>query len=86
MSHEQQIVEYDKILDRTLKELWYSGTLAQKLQQYGKKNNLPQSVWDAHRERNNIVHEVNYVLPAQVLQRHVIALEKQVQEILRRGY
>jgi hypothetical protein len=86
MPHSQQIIEYDKILDKILQELWYSGTLAQKLQQYQKNNALPQAVWNAHRERNNIVHELNYRLPDHVLQRHVIALERQVNQILRRGY
>ncbi len=86
MPHSQQIIEYDKILDKILQELWYSGSLAQKLQQYQKKNVLPQSVWNAHRERNNIVHELNYRLPDDVLQRHVIALERQVNQILGRGY
>jgi hypothetical protein len=86
MPHSQQIIEYDKILDKILQELWYSGSLAQKLQQYQKKNALPQAVWNAHRERNNIVHELNYRLPDDVLQRHVIALERQVNQILGRGY
>lgn len=86
MPKHEQIIEYDKILDRILRELGYSGTFAQKLQQYQKKNNIPQEVWNAHRERNNLVHEVGYQLPHKEIDRHVVALEKAVTNILKRGY
>ncbi len=58
LSLPEQIVEYDKILDKILSELGYTGTLAQKMQLYQEKHSLDQSVWDAHKERNKIVHEL----------------------------
>lgn len=86
MPKHEQVIEYDKILDRILRELGYSGTLAQKLQQYQKKNSISQEVWNAHRERNNLVHEVGYQLSQRDVDRHVVALEKAVTNILKRGY
>jgi hypothetical protein len=56
------------------------------MQQYQKKNILPQAVWDAHKARNNLVHELNYVFPPHELKRHVVALENQVNQMLRRGH
>ena len=82
----QQIIEYDKILDKILGELGYVGTLAQKLQLYQKSHILPQSVWRAHRERNNLVHEIDYSLPHDEVVRHVNALETEVSKILKRRY
>ncbi len=86
LSKYQQIIEYDKILDRILWELWHTGTLAQKLQQYEKRNSLRQDLWDAHRERNKLVHEVGYQPSHDELSRHVIALEREVKRILKRGH
>jgi hypothetical protein len=78
----QQIIEYDKVLDKILGELGYQGTLADKLRQYQAKNILPQAVWDAHRERNKLVHEVGYELSHRDTDRHVVALEREVMRIL----
>ncbi len=80
-----QIVEFDKILDKVLKELGYHGTLAVKLQKYGKRFPVPQSVWNAHRERNKFVHDLGYSLPHKQLQSHVDSLEQQVYLMLKRG-
>ncbi len=80
-----QIVEFDKILDKVLQELGYSGTLAVKLQKYSKRFPVSQSVWNAHRERNKFVHDLGYGLPQKQLQSLVDSLEQQVYLMLKRG-
>lgn len=78
----QQIIEYDKILDNVLGELGYKGTLAEKMKQYQIKHPLSQTVWDAHKDRNKLVHEIGYQIPENTINRHVHSLEKEVFRIL----
>lgn len=55
------VVQADKLLDEALKCFGYSGsTMAERLVAAKKKLTDRDGVWQAHKMRNNIVHESNY--------------------------
>lgn len=59
------IIEADQLLDDLLKRMGYSGeTLGERLKQLEEKMlpNIDQ-VWEAHKIRNNLVHDPDYKLP-----------------------
>lgn len=53
------IIEADKILDFVLKKKGYSGSLGQKLITAEALFTNINSVWDAHKLRNRLVHELD---------------------------
>jgi len=55
----RRVLEAEKVCDAVLKALDYSGTFAEKLQQVGPRLQHPDDIWNAHRLRNRIAHEVN---------------------------
>jgi len=54
------ILEADKLLDFTLKKLGFTGTLGEKLKRSGKVFSDLDGVWQAHRLRNQIAHELDF--------------------------
>jgi hypothetical protein len=60
LSHRDQVLEYDKILSLCLKELGYKGTLAEKMKAYGKDFKNENAIWNAHKLRNKIAHEIDF--------------------------
>ncbi len=54
----QQIIEYDKIYHSILKALWYSGTFWEILKQNPKEIKNIQTIWDVHKLRNSLVHDL----------------------------
>lgn len=55
------VVQADKLLDEALKCLGYSGsTMAERLVAAKKKLSDRDGIWQAHKMRNNIVHESKY--------------------------
>lgn len=56
----QQILEYDKILDKSLFILGYKGTTGKKMKDYGKKFFHQNNIWFAHKLRNKIAHEIAF--------------------------
>jgi hypothetical protein len=55
-----QILEYDKILDLCLKKKGYQGTLGSKMKQYNNKFYNENAIWNAHKLRNKIAHEIQF--------------------------
>jgi len=59
------IIEADKLLDNVLEKMGYSGNLGEKLKTArdrfveGQDYSVYNDVWQAHKCRNQIVHEVN---------------------------
>lgn len=58
LSPKQQIVEYDKIYHHTLKKLGYQGTFWEILKQKPREIKNIQDIWDIHKFRNTLVHEL----------------------------
>lgn len=60
--YEKKIINYDSILSKILNDLWYKWMLGEQL----KKNpwiltNDLQSIWDLHKLRNKLAHEVEEI-------------------------
>lgn len=61
------IIEADKLLDHALKDLKFTGeTMADRLKSAGAALGNKDSVWDAHRLRNRLVHEDVHPRPSQI--------------------
>lgn len=60
-SHPMAIIEGDKLLDRAMMELGVPGkTMGDRLKKTGDKFTSQNSVWYAHKIRNQIAHEHGY--------------------------
>ncbi|MFH1444743.1 MAG: hypothetical protein ABIG34_05155 [Candidatus Peregrinibacteria bacterium] len=55
----RRVLEAENICDAVLKALGYTGTFAEKLQKAGPRLDRIDDIWNAHRLRNKIAHEVN---------------------------
>ena len=61
LSPREQILEYDKLLDLCLKHKGLSGTLGEKMQQYTNLFRDTDAIWRAHKLRNRLAHELDFV-------------------------
>lgn len=60
-SYAMAIIEGDKLLDRAMMEMGVPGkTMGDRLKKVGNKFESENSVWYAHKIRNNIAHEHGY--------------------------
>lgn len=60
----QAVSDADKLLDQVLKQRGFKGeTMADRLRSAQHLFSNKQNIWDAHKIRNAIAHEVNYDLP-----------------------
>lgn len=60
----RRVLEAEKVCDEILHLLDYSGTFAEKLQQAGPRLSRVDDIWNAHRLRNRIAHEVRFRVSA----------------------
>ena len=71
-------MEGDAVLDAVLKDLGYSGTMADKLRRAHAQIPDIENVWRAHKLRNRIAHEPGVVLTPREVSAALDALEKAV--------
>lgn len=72
------IIEADKLLDNLLQRMGYAGeSLGERLKQLD-ESMLPNinQVWEAHKIRNNLVHDPNYKLSSESAQRAIAVYEQ----------
>jgi len=77
------VIEADKLIDNLLKSAGYSGdTMGDRLMniEKGQLANLDE-LWEAHKIRNRIVHDVNYFLRYAEARRAVLIYEKILKEL-----
>lgn len=77
------VIEADKILDNLLERMGYHGkTMGERLEQV-QPAQFPrlQEVWDAHKIRNNIVHDTDYKLSYGEAERAIKTYEAVLQEL-----
>jgi|SRR3989338_9838252 len=77
------IIEADKLIDDLLKSAGYSGeTMGDRLigMEKGQLESL-DGLWEAHKVRNNLVHDVNYFLRYAEARRVVQLYERVLQEL-----
>ncbi len=58
-SPQDKIIQYDKILNYILKDLWYEWNLADQLKQNPKEIKDIQTIWKLHKLRNRLAHELS---------------------------
>lgn len=56
--NKHQIIELDKIYHTILKELWYQWSFWEILKKQPKEIKNIQQIWDLHKLRNSLVHEL----------------------------
>lgn len=67
------LIEADKLLDFALRVRGYEGSLGEKLKKAGGEFSRIDDVWEAHKLRNRLAHEVGFKLSPQVVK---VALAK----------
>lgn len=55
------ILDADKILDKTLEIMGYQGSVAEKLKKAKTRFSNNNAVWRAHKLRNKIAHELDFI-------------------------
>ncbi|OIO54900.1 hypothetical protein AUJ46_02205 [Candidatus Peregrinibacteria bacterium CG1_02_54_53] len=78
----RRVLEGENVCDAVLKALGYSGTFAEKLQQAGPRLDRVDDIWNAHRLRNRIAHEVNIRVSAAQSDRALQAFARIVHRFL----
>jgi hypothetical protein len=79
------VIEADKILDRTLEQKGYSGdSLGEKLKQMVPADipGLYEEVWEAHKIRNQIVHEPDFEITQSEARKILGIYEKAVKRLI----
>jgi hypothetical protein len=79
----RQILEYDKLLDLCLKEKGLSGSLGAKMKRYGKAFYSENAIWQAHKLRNKLAHELDFKPSKSELQAAKTAFEKELKLMLK---
>lgn len=77
----RRVLEGDKVLDHALRLLGYGGSMADKLRKAGPRFSNVQSVWDAHKLRNGIAHEVGASVSDREVQKAMHAFEKALRDL-----
>lgn len=78
----RKVLEAEKVLDGVFRELGYEGTFGEKLKKIGPLLQNKQAVWDAHKLRNRIAHEVGISISEKEAGRAVKAFEKSIRQFL----
>lgn len=78
---EKRILEADKVLDTALGLLGYKGSLGDKLKNAGPRFSDSNAVWDAHKLRNKIAHELGHDLSEKDANRAMRAFERALHDL-----
>ena len=78
----RRVMEADSILDQTLKELGYQGSLGEKLKKAGPILPNTNDVWNAHKLRNKIAHEPGVQVTDAEANRALRSFEKAIKKFL----
>ena len=68
---ERQILEYDKLLDKVLHTRGYVGSLGEKLKENPHLFKDINGLWEAHKMRNKIAHEIDFSLAKTQAQKYI---------------
>ena len=80
-SHQQAIIEADKLLDFALKCRGYQGTLGEKLTKAEAEFSDNDGVWSAHKLRNRLSHEVGFRVTAEQTQAALSQFHKALRDL-----
>ncbi|MBN2087669.1 hypothetical protein JW758_04950 [Candidatus Peregrinibacteria bacterium] len=75
------IMNADKLLDHTLTQLGYKGSLGAKLKKSPRLFKDINSVWRAHKVRNNIAHQMNYKVTEKAYKDSMLAFKQAFKDL-----
>ena len=75
------LVEADTLLDFTLEKLRYTGTLGDKLKVAHPLFSDREGVWEAHKLRNRVVHEIEFVPSSNDFRRAMYQFERALKDL-----
>ena len=78
MDINMQLLEYDKILDQCLIHKRYKGSLGSKMRKHNKNFLNTNAIWEAHKLRNRIAHEMHFTPNSAQASRAVNAFKKEI--------
>jgi len=79
----RKIIEADKIVDQALYELGYRGSFADKMKKAQARFPNKEQLWQAHKLRNRIAHEMNVQLLPREVQSALMAFEQALKKLCR---
>lgn len=83
LSPQEQIMQYDTLLDHCLKHRGLTGSLGEKMQNFGKNFVNENAIWSAHKLRNKIAHEVGYSLNDREYQQGVRSFQQEIHALIK---
>jgi len=78
----RRVFEAEKVVDVLLMELRFRGSFADKLKAAGPLLGDVQPLWNAHKVRNRLAHEVGFVVSEEESRRAVAAFERTVRRFI----
>lgn len=79
----EKIIDYDVLYHHILKALWYEGTFWEILKKCPKEIGDIQRVWDLHKLRNSLVHDIKNN-SHHILEQKSKIYEQEINTLLRR--
>lgn len=80
-SHKEAIMEADKILDKLLGHKGYTGSLGEKLKRADGVFSDINSVWEAHKLRNKMAHELDFHVSPETARRALKSFERAYKDL-----
>jgi len=77
----RKVMDAEKILDHALTTLGYSGSFGEKLKAAGPRFSRVQQVWEAHKLRNRIAHEVGITVNDRDCNTALAAFERALKDL-----
>lgn len=75
------VIDADKLLDFVLQKKGYTGSLGEKLKKAGKILSYINDVWNAHKLRNRIAHEVGFEVTEREARRALSAFKQALHDL-----
>jgi hypothetical protein len=79
--HRNAIMDADKLLDHVLSKLGMKGNLGSKLKRVPHLFSDIDSVWKAHKVRNNIAHQIHYKVNEKTYKKTMLAFKRAFQDL-----
>jgi hypothetical protein len=78
----ERIFEYDKLLDYCLEKKGLEGTIGVKMSLFGESFQDANAIWEGHKMRNRLAHEMNIVPRESEVIKHSQAYEREIRAFL----
>ena len=77
----RRLLDCEKVVEQALTEAGFQGSFSEKLQRAGPRFQNIQPLWEAHKLRNRIAHEVGVQLSEQETARAARAFERALKDL-----